>query len=98
MSRRHSALVGWLLLLAACRSQKTEPAPLPASHELVMAPPGARGARAAGTDGAPPAPNEGPLGAPEVDDPEPDPDPDPDDSGVPADAAGATDAGPGVAL
>jgi hypothetical protein len=97
MTRQNSVLVGWLLLLAACRSQKAEPAPLPATHELVMAPPGARGARAAGTDAAPPAPNEGPLAAPEVDDPEPEPDPG-EDSGVPADAAGATDAGAGVAL
>ena len=51
--------------LAACRSQLAEPAPPPARFELVVAPPGARGARAAGTDAAPPPPSE--LGAADPD-------------------------------
>ena len=52
------------LLLAACRSPAPDPAPPPASYELASAPPGARGARAAGTDAAPPLPSEGVLGEP----------------------------------
>jgi len=48
-----------------CRSQPAEPAPPPARFELIIAPPGARGARAAGTDAAPPPPSE--LGAAEPD-------------------------------
>ena len=50
------------LLLAACRSPAPDPAPPPASYELATAPPGARGARAAGTDAAPPPPSAGVLG------------------------------------
>lgn len=62
--------MSWLpmvVVLPACRSQAVEPAPPPARFELVIAPPGARGARAAGTDAAPPPPSE--LGAPEPDEP-----------------------------
>jgi hypothetical protein len=95
MTQRRLALGGLLFALNACRSQPTEPAPLPASYELVMAPPGARGARAAGTDAAPPAPNEGPLAPPGADDPDPELD---DDGGAPADSGVMTDAGAGVAL
>jgi hypothetical protein len=83
-----------LLGLSACRSQPAEPAPAPARFELVVAPPGARGARAAGTDAAPPAPTEiGNSDPDEQDDPEVDTDggseadggvaaPDPDAGGV----------------
>ena len=56
-----------LLGLPACRSQAGEPAPPPARFELIVAPPGARGARAAGTDAAPAPPSE--LGAPDPDEP-----------------------------
>jgi hypothetical protein len=49
-------------LVAGCRSPASEPAPPPASYELASAAPGARGARAAGTDAAPPRPSEGVLG------------------------------------
>jgi hypothetical protein len=49
----------WLWLsLSACRSQPIEPPPPPARFELIVAPLGARGARAAGTDAAPPPPTE----------------------------------------
>jgi hypothetical protein len=65
---RNSYLMSWLALaVSACRSQATEPAPAPARFELVVAPPGARGARAAGTDAAPPPPSE--LGVPDPDEP-----------------------------
>ncbi|HEX3773324.1 MAG TPA: hypothetical protein VHV51_02610, partial [Polyangiaceae bacterium] len=70
--------------LLACRSQTPEPAPPPATYELVVAAPGARGARAAGTDAAPPAPSE--LGAAAPEDGE---DSDEDD----ADAGAEPDAG-----
>jgi hypothetical protein len=61
------------LAFSACRSRPVEPAPAPARFELVVAPPGARGARAAGTDAAPPPPSE--LGTPDPDEPgEPDDD------------------------
>ena len=53
--------------LCACRSQAADPAPPPAHFELAVAPPGARGARAAGTDAAPPPPSE--LGASDPDEP-----------------------------
>ncbi|HKO49710.1 MAG TPA: hypothetical protein VJV79_18400 [Polyangiaceae bacterium] len=89
---------GLLLLLAACRSPAPEPAPPPASYELASAPPGARGARAAGTDAAPPRPSEGVLGEPgiaEEDEEEEETEP---DAGAESDA-GRTPAGPGgVAL
>ena len=84
------------LLLAACRSPASEPAPPPANYELASAPPGARGARAAGTDAAPPPPSEGLLGAPGTDGDE---DAEPEaDAGAETDAGLAVDAGPGVAL
>jgi hypothetical protein len=62
-----SCSVLFLLVLEACRSTLADPAPAPASYELVAAPPGARGARAAGTDAAPPPPSA--LGAPDPDEP-----------------------------
>ena len=83
------------LLLGACRSPASEPAPPPASYELAAAPPGARGARAAGTDAAPPRPSEGTLNEPGNDEDEegegsePDPDAGPEtDAGLGPDAAG----------
>jgi len=77
--------------LPACHSQPSEPAPPPARYELTMAPPGARGARAAGTDAAPPPPTE--LGTPEPDEPS-DSDDDETDAGEPdAGAAVADDGG-----
>lgn len=83
--------------LAACHSQSADPAPAPASYELTVAPPGARGARAAGTDAAPAPPTEGELAEPgseAPDDPEPEP-----DAGTAADGgAPLPDAAPGVAL
>ena len=86
----------WSLLLVACHSPAPDPAPAPASYELASAPPGARGARAAGTDAAPPRPSEGVLGEPgtaEEDEDEPDP-----DAGSESDAGLVPDAGGGVAL
>ena len=84
------------LLLAACRSPASEPAPPPASYELVSAPPGARGARAAGTDAAPPPPSEGLLGEPETDEED---EVEPEiDAGRENDAGLGTDAAGGVAL
>jgi hypothetical protein len=88
--------VPWFVLLIglpACRSQVAEPAPAPARFELVSAPPGARGARAAGTDAAPPPPTE--LGTP---DPDEAPEPDEDDSGSDTDAGAPTSDDGGVAL
>ncbi len=64
---RSISWLGLCLGFAACRSQAAEPAPPPARFELVVAPPGARGARAAGTDAAPPPPSE--LGVPDPDEP-----------------------------
>ncbi|HEY3255887.1 MAG TPA: hypothetical protein VGJ91_18140 [Polyangiaceae bacterium] len=88
-------LLAWPLL-AACRSPASEPAPPPASYELASAPPGARGARAAGTDAAPPPPSEGVLGEPGTDeDDEAEPDA---DAGSESDAGLAADAAGGVAL
>ncbi len=85
----------FFLGLAACRSQVTEPAPPPARFELVVAPPGARGARAAGTDAAPQPPSE--LGAPDPD--EPGESDDETDGGTETDAGAlAPDADGGVTL
>ena len=84
------------MLLAACRSPASEPAPPPASYELASAPPGARGARAAGTDAAPPPPSEGVLDEPGMDD-EDEAEPD-SDAGSESDAGLAADAAGGVAL
>lgn len=85
-------------LPCACRSQPADPAPPPASYELSVAPPGARGARAAGTDAAPPAPSEGAL-APEGDGEGEGTEPEEDsDAGPPNDAGPPSDAAPGVAL
>jgi hypothetical protein len=62
------SLFGLLFVgLGACRAQATDPAPPPARFELAVAPPGARGARAAGTDAAPPPPSE--LGMSDPDEP-----------------------------
>jgi hypothetical protein len=81
--------------LTACRSQVSEPAPPPARFELVVAPPSARGARAAGTDAAPPLPSE--LVAPDPD--EPGESDDDTDGGTDPDAgAPAPDADGGVTL
>ena len=93
-SHRFALLVAPLLCgLAACRSQPAEPAPPPASYELAIAPPGARGARAAGTDAAPPPLSAGEPAEQGADEPtEPEPEGDPADAGVQQDAA------PGVAL
>ena len=85
-----------LSLLAACRSPAPDPAPPAASYELAVAPPGARGARAAGTDAAPPAPSEGVLHVPGSDD-EDEAEPE-EDAGAETDAGLAPDAAGGVAL
>lgn len=97
MTRPRRACVGLavLALASACRSQGAEPAPPPASYELAVAPPGARGARAAGTDAAPPAPSQAELAAPSTDDDEPESE---EDGGAESDAGSAPDAAPGVAL
>ncbi len=88
------------LALTGCPSQTSEPPPPLATYELPVAPPGARGARAAGTDAAPPAPSEGELNEPGTADPEPDPDPDPepDDAGSAAQGGAHAAPAPGVAL
>ena len=78
--------------LPACHSQPSEPAPPPARYELTMAPPGARGARAAGTDAAPPPPSE--LGTPEPEEPSDSDDDEETDAGEPdAGTAVADDGG-----
>lgn len=92
--------VNWLLLalswaVCACHSERADPAPAPAKFEVVSAAPGARGARAAGTDAAPPAPGEGDFKDPSSAD-------DDDEEAEPALDAGPgdtrPDAAPGVAL
>jgi len=86
------------LLLGACRSPAPDPAPPPASYELAPAPPGARGARAAGTDAAPPPPSEGVLHVPGTDE-EDEAEPEEEDAGAAdGDAGLAPDAAGGVAL
>lgn len=94
-ARPFFALAG-LALMAACRSPTPDPAPAPASYELATAPPGARGARAAGTDAAPPAPSEGVLHVPGSDDEE-EAEPE-EDAGTESDAGATPDAAGGVAL
>jgi hypothetical protein len=89
-------LVSSLLLFTGCRSPAPDPAPPPASYELAAAPPGARGARAAGTDAAPPAPSEGVLHVPGTDD-EDEAEPE-EDAGAESDAGVAPDAAGGVTL
>jgi hypothetical protein len=84
-----------LLALVGCRSQPSEPPPPPASYEITSAAPGARGARAAGTDAAPPAPDERGLAAPDPGDPSGD---DESDGGTVTDGGLSVDAAPGVAL
>lgn len=91
------SLLSSVLLLGACRSPAPDPAPPPASYELAPAPPGARGARAAGTDAAPPPPSEGVLHVPGTDD-EDEAEPEEEDAGAEGDASAAPDAGGGVAL
>ncbi len=87
--------VALLVAFTACHSQPAEAAPPQASYEIASAAPGARGARAAGTDAAPPAPNEHELAEPGTDEDEGD---DTADGGVPSDAGVTPDAAPGVAL
>ncbi len=88
------------LALSACHSQVAEPPPAPATFELAVAPPGARGARAAGTDAAPPAPSEGELNEQGTAEPEPEPEPEPEEDDAGAAAAGGAHSAPtpGVAL
>jgi len=86
--------LGLHFLVAGCRSPAAEPAPPPASYELASAAPGARGARAAGTDAAPPRPSEGVLGEPSPED-EDEAEPE-SDAGLESDAG--PDAAGGVAL
>jgi hypothetical protein len=86
---------GLLLALVACHSQPAEPAPPPASFELVSAAPGARGARAAGTDAAPPPLSERDLAEPSPGEPSED---EPSDAGGVAEGGLVVDAAPGVAL
>ena len=94
MRQRSIAALVWALAACACRNEPLELAPPPASYELVVAPPGARGARAAGTDAAPPPPGEGELAEPGEDQaPEVEADPE-TDAGV----DGQPDAAPGVAF
>ena len=96
-NRTAFARLGCALLpaLAACHSQPVEPAPPPANYEIASAAPGARGARAAGTDAAPPIPsNEHELLEPNNDEG----DSDDTDGGLPSDGGMAADAGSGVAL
>jgi hypothetical protein len=100
LKRSRSVWLGSLssaLLVGACRSPAPDPAPSPASYELAPAPPGARGARAAGTDAAPPPPSEGVLHVPGTDD-EDDAEPEEVDAGSESDAGLAPDAAGGVAL
>ena len=96
MTRQRSlALFIFALGPCACRDEAPEPAPPPASYELVVAPPGARGARAAGTDAAPPPPGEGEL-AETGDDEAPEAEAEPEiDAGTDAGVGGAA---PAVAL
>ncbi len=86
-----------LSLLAGCPAPASEPAPPPAIYELASAAPGARGARAAGTDAAPPRPGEdGLLGDPVTDE---DDEAEPEmDAGPESDAGHVPDAAGGVAL
>ncbi|MET0793979.1 MAG: hypothetical protein ABW061_20835 [Polyangiaceae bacterium] len=94
------AAVGFAFGLAGCHSQASEPPPPPATFDLAVAPPGARGARAAGTDAAPPAPSEGELSDPGSPDPEPEPESEPEEEDAGSAAQGGAPAVPvpGVAL
>jgi hypothetical protein len=96
MRRARLIFCGSLLVgLGACHSQPADPAPPPARFELAVAPPGARGARAAGTDAAPPPPSE--LGTSDPD--EPGESDEPADGGTEPDAAVTVpDSDGGVAL
>jgi hypothetical protein len=97
VSRIQSITPAVVLALAGCHSQSSEPPPPPATYELAVAPPGARGARAAGTDAAPPPPSEGELPDPGSD-VTPEPEDEPDDDGGVTDGGAQADAAPGVAL
>jgi len=94
-----SSLRGWLvpllLTVAACRSQAAEPPPAPAHYELTAAPPGALGARAAGTDAAPGFPTQPGT---DPDEAPADPEGSGDDAGAGDAAAPTPDADGGVAL
>ena len=99
--RLRDSIIAMLFSCAGCRSQSVDPAPPPATFELAVAAPGARGARAAGTDAAPPAPREGELNDPGVEpDPEPEPEAEPEESDAGESAQGGAQAvpTPGVAL
>ncbi len=97
--RNYIAYIGFAPLAAlGCHSQSVDPAPPVANYELASAPPGARGARAAGTDAAPPPPTEQELADPSVEAPS-----EAEaggDAGAPHDPGLAvpSDAGAGVAL
>ena len=98
MNFRRAACALSLLAEGACRSQPGEPVPAAPSYELVIAPPGALGARAAGTPGAPPAPAAGELAEPGAEE-SPDPEPEEDlDGGTNSDGGHSPDATPGVTL
>ena len=92
---------GWAYLwfaMTACRAEPVEPAPPPAGDDLVIAPPGARGARAAGTEGAPPAPAAGEQAEPGSEE-EKDPEPEEEvDAGADPDGGHSPEATPGVTL
>jgi hypothetical protein len=84
------------LVVSGCHSQVAEPPPPPATFELALAPPGARGARAAGTDAAPPAPGAGELGEPGAADPEPEQEQEPESEPEDADGGSAEGGAPSV--
>ncbi len=93
----HVPCLGFVLLatLAACHSRAEDPAPPVTTYGIVPAAPGARGARAAGTDAAPPPPSDQDLADPSAAGPS-----EVSDAGSPNDAGPALppDSGAGVAL
>jgi len=101
MKRIGRRVAGFTVLVwatAACRPQPTDPAPPAPGYELVVAPPAARGARAAGTEGAPAAPTAGELAEPDAED-RPDPEPEEEsDAGASQDAGHSLDSTPEVTL
>ncbi|MEO6598814.1 MAG: hypothetical protein ABIQ16_03010 [Polyangiaceae bacterium] len=96
MSHRSLLMAGgFAVAMTGCHSQAVEPPPPPATFELAVAPPGARGARAAGTDAAPPAPSEGEISEPGTPEPEPEPE---EENGGGAEGGAPAAPAPGVAL